>query len=104
MVVGPKFPSDGLMPFAFWNLARALMVEGPKYVVSCPVEPLPDAATVYPWELRNIWRYMMSGSDVSVCMVWVKVKEAGMEEKVTGAETVCTGVDATGTVGTTTCN
>ena len=33
-VRGPKYPTAGAMPFAFWNLASAASVAGPKYEVS----------------------------------------------------------------------
>jgi len=33
-VRGPKYPTAGAMLFAFWNLASAASVAGPKYEVS----------------------------------------------------------------------
>lgn len=44
LVLGPKYPAAGVMPFAFWNLIKAARVAEPKRVVSFPEEPAPDAA------------------------------------------------------------
>jgi hypothetical protein len=45
MVIGPNRPEDGSIPLASWNLATALVVAGPKYVDSLPLEPIPVVET-----------------------------------------------------------
>ena len=43
-VTGPKKPTAGVIPFAFWNLMSAARVRAPKRLVSFPGEPAPLAA------------------------------------------------------------
>ena len=52
LVTGPKYPEAGEILLACWNLIRASLVAGPKYVVSLPGEPGPDVDTVYPLLFR----------------------------------------------------
>ena len=73
------------MRLAAWNLERADLVAGPKYMVSFPLEPAPDTDTVYPWVLRYTWRALTSVpveprvrerlKDVETAVVWVLVAE-----------------------------
>ena len=56
-VFGPKVPSAGATAFASWNLMSAALVSGPKYVVSFPGEPGPEAATVKPRSFNAVWRH-----------------------------------------------
>src|SRR3989344_5735171 len=55
LVFGPKYPADGVMPFAAWNFASAARVKPPKVVVSFPGEPGPLSAMVKPFTFRNFW-------------------------------------------------
>src|SRR3989344_6811481 len=55
-VKGPKKPTAGVMPFAFWYAMTAALVRPPKKDVSLPGEPGPEEATVKPLALRSICR------------------------------------------------
>ena len=48
------------MPFAFWNLMSAARVAPPKLVVSLPLEPGPDAATIKPLAFSHTCRAFTS--------------------------------------------
>src|SRR3989344_1357406 len=60
LVFGPKYPADGLIPFADWNLTSAAFVSEPNLVVSFPREPGPLFATVKPCALSQTWSALTS--------------------------------------------
>jgi len=48
LVIDPKYPATGVIPFAFWKRMIAARVKLPNVVVSFPREPGPDDAIINP--------------------------------------------------------
>lgn len=61
LVMGPKYPTAGVMPLAFWKATSAASVAGPKRSVSFPSEPGPEEDTIYPWLFSHTWRALTAG-------------------------------------------
>ena len=79
-----------------WNLMTAALVSPPKYLVSIPFEPTPDAVTIVSaLPLRTVWRFITSWSLMPIFNVLVKVYDddiiiASIADATAGAATTAT--------------
>ncbi len=77
LVLGPKNPTAGVMPLAFWNLASAARVSGPNLVTSLPGEPGPLLAIGNPTEFKKTCNVLAS-PEITVALLKLRLNENGV--------------------------